>query len=54
MSKIKQELDNLNRKDLLVFRDNLVKYLYDLKTDDTHRIISEVYRLITELSDRMK
>ena len=54
MPKIKQELDTLSRKELLTFRDNLVKYLYSLNTEDPHKIIGEVYRLITDLSDKMK
>ena len=55
MKKLKDKLNNLSRHDLLIFRDTLVKYLYDISANhDTRYIISEVYRLITDLSDKME
>lgn len=54
MPKLKQEIDKLTRDDVIVFRDNLVRYLYSINTDDPHKIIGEVYRLLTDLSDKMK
>lgn len=50
---MKSTLEFLTRKDLIIFRDNLIKHLYDINTDDPKVIIHEVYRLLTDLSDKV-
>ena len=51
---MRDELEKVDHDTIILFRDILVKYLYDLHTDDPKVVISEVYKKLTDFSDKIK